>query len=81
MYLACEIPAGPACGYHTDLNLSQSVQLTRDRSIGVVAVTWHNSYTEGISQSQLLSLPDLFAADAGALVLGFVQDFRAANPQ
>ena len=80
LYLSCE-GDGPSCGHHTTLELKQWVQLDRDTSIAVAAITWINSYSNGISRNQVYCcLPDLLAVDARSLLKGFVQDFRKANP-
>lgn len=70
-----------SCGYSVGLKLGQHVQLTRGRRAIITATTWHNSYTGSVSKAQLTTLPDLLAVDAGTLVLGFISDYRAANPQ
>lgn len=79
MYLSCE-PDGLSCGHHTALEFKQWVQLERDPRITVAAITWQNSYTNGISRKELwCCLPDLLEVDALSLVNGFVQDYRTAN--
>jgi len=79
VYLSCEAD-GTACGHHTALELKQWVQLDRNTRIAVAAITWTNSYSNGISKSQVYCcLPDLLAVDARTLIKGFVQDFRKAN--
>jgi hypothetical protein len=80
MFLSCE-PDGASCGYQTNLELRQRVQLVRDRNITVSAVTWLNSYTGGVNKAQLSTLRFQLAVDARTLVLGFVSDYRTANPR
>jgi hypothetical protein len=69
------------CGYQVSFSLSQRVQLMRDQSVAVTASTWRNSYTGSIRKRDLATLPDLLAADAGSMLLGFVADDYAANPR
>jgi hypothetical protein len=79
LYLSCEAD-GPSCGHHTELILRQWVCLERNTSIAVAAITWTNSYSNGISKSQIkCCLPDQLAVDVRSLLNGFVQDFRKAN--
>ena len=70
-----------SCGYSVRLEVWQHVQLVRDQRVNVTATTWRNSYTGSISKARLTVLPDLLAVDAGTLVLNFIGDYRAANPQ
>lgn len=81
MYLSCEAD-GLSCGHHTTLHLRQWVRLERDPRITVAATTWHNSYTNGLSNKRLhCCLPDLLEVDAASLMEGFLQDYRTANPK
>lgn len=79
-YLECKRDGG-SCGYHTNLELGQRVQLRRDQSIAVTAITWRNSYTGSINRAELSTLPSLLAADALSLVIGFLSDYLTANPK
>jgi hypothetical protein len=79
MYLQCQ-PDGLSCGYHTNLEVQQWVRLARDASISVGAITWRNSYTNGVNRNELLILPSMLRVDAGTLVGGFVEGYRSVNP-
>lgn len=78
LYLQCP-PNGASCGYLTELELRERVQLARDRGITVTAITWRNSYTSAVDKAKLLTLPDQLMVNAGTLVLDFVSDYRTAN--
>ena len=79
MYLSCE-PDGPSCGHHTTLEFRQRVQLERDPRITVAAITWQNSYSNGIGRKNIsCCLPDLLEADALSLIKAFIGDDRMAN--
>lgn len=77
LYFVC--PPGASCGYHTELELIQQVQLTRNRSITVPAVTWHVSYTNVIDKVRRASVPDYFMVQALASISGFIGDYRRGN--
>jgi hypothetical protein len=80
VYLSCE-PGGSSCGYHTEFALRQWVQLRRDRTAQVAAITWQNSYSNGISKSELGSLlPDMLMVDVRSLLNAFIEQYREANP-
>lgn len=79
LYLVCQADHS-SCGYHTDLELEQWVQLHRDTSISVAATTWSNSYTNTISGNQVnCCLPDQLTVDVRSLLGAFVRDFHKAN--
>jgi len=81
MYMVCQAD-GPGCGFHTAIELKQRVGLMRDPRISLDAITWRNSYTNGIVEKEVnCCVADLLAADSEALVLGFIQDYRTANPR
>jgi hypothetical protein len=80
MDLQCE-PRRSACGYRTEFALWQWAQLTRDPSVQVAAVTWHNSYSNGISKIELGILPDMLMLDVRTLLGLFVAQYREANPR
>lgn len=69
-----------SCGYSVVLKVGQRVQVMRGQRPIVSATTWSNSYTASIRKTDLPTLPDVVAVDAGALILGFIHDFRIANP-
>jgi hypothetical protein len=79
MYLSCGLD-GSSCGHHTDLELKQWVQLVRAPRITVAAITWQNSYMNGISRKEVwCCLPDQLEVDALSLIKGFIRDYRTAN--
>ena len=81
MYLSCP-PEGPSCGYHTSFELQQWVHIKRDPHLTVTAITWRNSYTNGINRKDLgCCLADLLTVDALSLAEGFIQDYRTVNPR
>jgi hypothetical protein len=79
MYLVCD-PDGSSCGYHTMLELRQWAALKRDPNMRIAAITWRNSYTNGVSKKNLACcLADLLAVDAFSLVGNFARDYREIN--
>lgn len=86
--VTCEA-SGATCGYSAVLHLAQHVQLTRDPHDIITATTWSNSYTGSISKAELVVLPvpnpltwnyPRLVDDAGTLLVGFIRQFRTANP-
>jgi hypothetical protein len=79
MTFTCDVHG--LCGYVTSLELWQRVQLTREQSISVMAITWRDSYTLGISKADLPALPIQFDLDARTLVNAFTKDYLTVNPR
>ena len=80
MYFQCHADS-LVCGHHTTFELWQWVELSRDRTNRIAAITWHNSYSSGVSKAELTGLPLRLLADAGSLLNGFVGDYGTANPR
>jgi len=75
--LAC---SGRSCGYTVRLQLTQRVRLSRRPDIEDTATTWADGYQNGIGESDLPGLMDLYDARSRALVKSFLDDYRSANP-
>ncbi len=76
MTLACQ---DAACGYAVRLELEDGVRLARAPLTAGRAVVWANGIQNAIRRPDTLALPDVYAAESRALVMGFLQDLHEAG--